>query len=136
MNRRKAREHALQILYQCDFTGKKNSSGLPDNFWNDKDEGADIKKFAEDLVSGTVRNLEQIDRVIQEAAEHWKMDRMAVVDRNILRCAVYELLYRKDIPSAVSINEALEIAKKYSSSEAAPFINGLLDKIARTIGKA
>lgn len=136
MNRRKAREHALQILYQCDFTGQKPEYKSPDNFWHDKDESADVKKFSEDLVSGTIRNLEQIDSVIQQAAEHWKMDRMAAVDRNILRFAVYELLYRTDIPSAVSINEALEIAKKYSSSEAAPFINGLLDKIARNIGKA
>ena len=124
------------MLYQCDFTGKEPEYASPENFWNEKNESSDLKKFSEDLVSGTIRNLQQIDSVIQQAAEHWKMDRMAAVDRNILRCAVYEILYRKDIPSAVSINEALEIAKKYSSSEAAPFINGLLDKIAHDIGKA
>jgi N utilization substance protein B len=86
-------------------------------------------------VQGTIDNLEQIDRVIIEAAEHWEMERMAAVDRNILRFAVYEILYRNDIPSAVTINEALEIAKKYSSLESVPFINGLLDKIARDAGK-
>ncbi|HUJ90817.1 MAG TPA: transcription antitermination factor NusB, partial [Syntrophorhabdales bacterium] len=73
--------------------------------------------------------------VIQEAAEHWDVRRMAAVDRNILRSAVYEILYRNDIPSAVTMNEALEIAKKYSSLESVPFINGLLDKIARDSGK-
>ncbi len=82
-------------------------------------------------MQGTIDNMEEIDRVIKEAAEHWEMERMAAVDRNILRFAVYEILYRSDIPSAVTINEALEIAKKYSSLESAPFINGLLDRIAK-----
>ena len=74
--------------------------------------------------------------MVQEAAEHWDLHRMAAVDRNILRFAVYEILYRPDIPSAVTINEALEIAKKYSSLESVPFINGLLDRIARNCAKA
>jgi transcription antitermination factor NusB len=96
-----------------------------------KKEHTDIKQFSEELVNGTLTNLKEIDSRIRLAAEHWKMDRMASVDRNIMRFAVYELLYRNDIPPAVTINESLEIAKKFSSSEAASFINGLLDKIAR-----
>jgi len=95
-----------------------------------------LKKFARELVSGTLGHLEEIDGMVQEAAEHWKMDRMAAVDRNILRFAVYEIIYRADIPAAVTINEALEIAKKYSSLESASFINGLLDKIAHIHGKS
>lgn len=136
MNRRKAREYALQILFQRDFTGQKPGSESFEDFWTNKKENVNLKSFAEELVNGTINNLEKIDRVIQEAAEHWKIERMAAVDRNILRSAVYEILYRKDIPSAVTINEALEIAKKYSSSESVPFINGLLDKIASNAGKA
>jgi N utilization substance protein B len=136
MNRRKAREYALQLLFQIDFTGKKNEFEIAENFRDNKKEDVSLKKFAEELVSGTISNLVKIDKIIQESAEHWKVDRMAAVDRNILRFAVYEILYRNDIPPAVTINEALEIAKKYSSSDSAPFINGLLDKIAHDSGKA
>jgi len=103
---------------------------------SEKVESADDRQFAEELVKGAIDKIEELDGAIETAAEHWKLERMAVVDRNILRVAVYEILYRNDIPSAVTINEALEIAKKYSSSASAPFINGLLDKIARNIGKA
>jgi transcription antitermination protein NusB len=137
MNRRKAREYALQKLFQREFAGTAYDVLPPDDFWSDKDqkERDDLKGFAEELFKGTIENIGEIDRVIQEAAEHWDVQRMAAVDRNILRFAVYEILYRKDIPSAVTMNEALEIAKKYSSLESAPFINGLLDKIARDAGK-
>ena len=137
MNRRKAREYALQILFQREFAGTVRDVLPPDDFWSDKDRGERdvLKGFAEELVRGTIENIGEIDRAIQEAAEHWDVKRMAAVDRNILRFAVYEILYRKDIPSAVTMNEALEIAKKYSSLESAPFINGLLDKIARDAGK-
>lgn len=130
MNRRKAREYALQMLFQYEFTGNKKEFISLDDFRPDKKEGKGLKKFADELVKGTLENLDEIDRLIQQAAENWEMKRMAAVDRNILRCAVYELLYRKDIPPAVTINEALEIAKKFSSLESVPFINGLLDKIA------
>lgn len=135
MNRRKAREYALQILFQRDFTQGKPEIEPKHDFWADKEAKKDIKEFAENIVNGTIENLSEIDSAIQKAAEHWDMKRMAAVDRNILRFAAYEILCRKDIPSAVTINEALEIAKKYSSSESVPFINGLLDKIARNAGK-
>jgi N utilization substance protein B len=124
------------LLFQIEFTGKKNEFEIAENFRDNKKEDVSLKKFAEELVSGTISNLVKIDKIIQESAEHWKVDRMAAVDRNILRFAVYEILYRNDIPPAVTINEALEIAKKYSSSDSVPFINGLLDKIAHDSGKA
>jgi N utilization substance protein B len=137
MNRRKAREYVLQILFQAEFAGTGCKVLPPDDFWSDKDGKGrdDLKGFANELARGTMENIGEIDRVIQKAAEHWDVRRMAAVDRNILRFAVYEILYRKDIPSAVTMNEALEIAKKYSSLESVPFINGLLDKIARDAGK-
>ena len=136
MNRRKAREHALQMLFQHEFSGDRSSLEFADERSPDKKTNEEIKKFAGELVTGTLKHLEEIDRVVQEAAEHWKMERMAAVDRNILRCAVYEIIYRSDIPAAVTINEALEIAKKYSSLESVSFINGLLDKIAQLHGKS
>jgi len=130
MNRRKAREYALQMLFQHDFIGDLSGLEFREDGLSDKKANEGLKKFARELVSGTLQHLEEIDQVVQEAAEHWKMERMSAVDRNILRCAVYEILYRSDIPAAVTINESLEIAKKYSSLEASSFINGLLDKIA------
>lgn len=136
MRRRRAREYALQILFQIDFKGREVSSNDFEDFWSDKDEVEDVKKFAEDLVKGTIKSLDEIDSRIEEVAENWVLRRMAAVDRNILRFAAYEILYRKDIPSAVTINEAIEIAKKFSSSESAPFINGLLDRLAKEAGKA
>lgn len=136
MNRRKAREYALQMLFQHEFAGDRSGVEFREDGLSEKKANDDLRKFALELVAGTLKHLEEIDRVVQEAAEHWKMERMAAVDRNILRCAVYEILYRHDIPAAVTINEALEIAKKYSSLEASSFINGLLDKIAHIHGKS
>lgn len=136
MKRRKGREYAFQFLFQCDFTGKKPDKKDFDDFWADKGGDTEGREFTEDIVYGTIRHLSEIDEAIQKAAEHWVLQRMAAVDRNILRSATYELLYRKDIPSAVTINEAIEIAKRYSSVESAAFINGILDTIAKgTEGK-
>jgi len=136
MKRRQAREYALQILFRIDFTEKKINKGDFEEFWSDKKESRDVKEFTEKLVRGTLDRLDEIDGMIERVAENWLLKRMAAVDRNILRFAVYEILYRDDIPSAVTINEAIEIAKKYSSTEAAAFLNGVLDKLAKERGKA
>lgn len=136
MKRRKAREYALQILFQIDFTERKIETRDLEEFWADKKERTDVKEFAEGLVRGTLGKLDEIDKMIESVTENWLLKRMAAVDRNILRFAVYEILYRRDIPSAVTINEALEIAKKYSSLDAASFLNGILDRLAREAGKA
>jgi len=136
MRRRRAREYALQILFQIDFKGREVSGNDFEDFWLDKNETGDVKKFAEEIVRGTIKSLDEIDSWIEKVAENWVLRRMAAVDRNILRFAAYEILYRKDIPSAVTINEAIEIAKKFSSSESAPFINGILDRLAKEVGKA
>lgn len=135
MKRRKAREYALQIIFQIDFREKKIDSKDFENFWSGRNESKDVKEFTEGLVKGTLSKIDEIDLMIKRVAENWILERMAAVDRNILRFATYELLYRKDIPSAVTINEAIEIAKKFSSTEAAPFINGILDRLAKEVGK-
>jgi N utilization substance protein B len=136
MKRRKAREYALQILFQADFTERTIDRKDLEDFWSEKKESRDVREFTEDLVKGTLRRLDEIDLMIEKVTEHWLLKRMAAVDRNILRFAAYEILFRSDIPSAVTINEAIEIAKKYSSKEAAPFLNGVLDRLAREAGKA
>jgi N utilization substance protein B len=135
MKRRKAREYALQILFQTDFTGQKYDGQALSEFWSGRKENADVRKFAEDLVKGTLARLEEVDAAIEKVTENWLLKRMAAVDRNILRFAAYEILYRQDIPAAVTINEALEISKKYSSSESASFLNGVLDRLAKLEGK-
>lgn len=128
MKRRLAREYVLQYLFQLEFRNKNYSDSVSDFLSKEKDP--EVKKFASDIIKGTISMLDEIDLAIKNIAEHWEIERMAAVDRNILRFAAYELLYRNDIPPAVTINEAIEIAKKYSTSESATFINGILDKIA------
>ncbi len=138
MKRRRAREYVLQILFQIEITGNKLSDDVLNEFWKDKDEATEVKEFTQSIVSGTIEHIVPLDEIIKNAAEHWSLDRMAVVDKNILRAAAYELIYRADIPASVAINEALEIAKKYSTEESASFLNGILDKIAKekiTVGK-
>ena len=123
-------------MFRLDFTEKVIDSKDLEEFWSDKEAPDDVRKFAEDLVRGTLNRLDDIDAMIEKVTENWLLKRMAAVDRNILRFAAYELLYRKDIPPAVTINEAIEIAKKFSSTESAPFINGILDKLSKGIKKA
>ncbi|MBI4682385.1 MAG: transcription antitermination factor NusB [Nitrospirae bacterium] len=131
MKRRRAREYALQILFQLDLTGNKISDKVFEEFWEGNEEEQEVKEFTYQIVENTRTHLSEIDKIIKKAAENWAIERMAVIDRSILRAATYELVYRTDIPKSVVINEALEIAKKYSTEESAPFINGILDKIAR-----
>ncbi len=128
MKRRLAREYALQMLFQRDFIESEEELAV---FWEGKDVDPEVREFANRIARGTLKNLNEIDEAIKASAEHWVLERMAAVDRNILRAGAYELLYRDDIPRAVAINEAIEIAKKFSSSESASFINGILDRIAK-----
>ncbi|MFH0855739.1 MAG: transcription antitermination factor NusB [Candidatus Omnitrophota bacterium] len=126
-----AREFALQVLYQLDMTGDTPENAL-DNFWsNRKDEEVDagLKEFSFELVEGVVQNQEEIDKRIVQFAANWQLKRMAVVDRNIMRLGVFELIFRGDIPPKVSINEAVELAKKFSGSESGKFVNAILDKV-------
>ena len=135
MRRRKAREHALQILYQLDIKKEKPSASILKNFWAEYNPDNEVKLFAEEIVKGTFKHLAKINGLIHQCAKNWSLDRMAVVDRNVLRMAVYEILYRLDIPTSVTINEAIEIAKKYGTDESGSFVNGILDSVARMTGK-
>lgn len=128
--RTQARSFALQILYQIDITGDNYTDSL-DNFWQYMQAGVEeqIKTFTCELVKGVIDNIETIDKKLKEYAVNWQIERMAVVDRNVLRLGCYELIFRDDIPPKVSINEAVDLAKIYSGSEAGKFVNGILDKI-------
>jgi transcription antitermination factor NusB len=127
-----AREYALQVLYKLDITHDKDPEVVLANFWLmgvEEEVEESVKVFAAELVKGVLSNLESIDKDISQYATNWKLERMAVVDRNILRLSAYELLFKEDIPPKVSINEAVELAKKYSEPKSAKFVNGVLDKI-------
>ncbi len=128
--RRKARESALQMLFAADVA-KTLGSVLTINYWNelsDAESDDATREFADKLTVGTLRELATIDERIRTRAEHWRIERMAIVDRNVLRLAVYEFLF-EETPHTVVINEALEIARRFSTFEATQFINGILDAI-------
>ncbi|MGA9043115.1 MAG: transcription antitermination factor NusB [Terriglobales bacterium] len=134
--RRKSRELVLQMLFQADM-GKQGADDVRRVFWNErKDIGPEVQGFAEDLFRVATDRTAEIDGLIEGHAEHWRMERMAAVDRNILRAAVAELLGYPATPRAVIINEALEIARKFSAPESVQFINGVLDSVGRDLGKA
>ena len=136
MKRRRSREYALQVLFQLELTGSELNDEMLNDFWEGNDEDDEVKEFTYKIVRTALKNREKIDETIQRAAEHWSLERMASIDRNILRAATCELLYRTDIPPSVVINEAIEVAKKYSTEDSGPFINGILDKIAHGLSSA
>ena len=127
--RRKARELALQLLYQLDVQGEEHAEPHLDDFWLRHPVDREAREFAEALVLGTKRHEAEIDELIARYAENWELDRMAVVDRNILRQGIFELRWGTGVPPKVAINEALEVAKKFSTQESSRFINGILDRI-------
>ena len=130
--RRRGREISLQILYKMDITDISLEDALAtfrDNF-NVKEESW---AFAELLTKGVCHNLDEINTLIEGQSQHWKLDRMPVTDRNIIRIAAYELLHMDDIPSKVSLNEAIELGKLYGSEESSAFINGILDNIHKNL---
>lgn len=133
--RTKAREYALQLLYKFDITHEPLDDW--DSFWLQQDEGLsdEVKEFARKIVLDTLKHLEEIDKRISSFATNWQLKRMAVVDRNVLRMGAFELLYLEDIPAKVSINEAVDLAKKYSGDESGKFVNGILDRIREDAGK-
>ena len=134
--RRKARECALQMLFAADVADTHRTS-LTRDFWKElSDDNFDeaTRDFADNLTLGTLRRLTEIDDKIRTRAEHWRIERMAIVDRNILRLAVNEFLF-EDTPHTVVINEALEIARRFSTYEATQFINGILDAIKKDLEK-
>jgi N utilization substance protein B len=133
-SRRKARECALQMLFAADVS-ETRADELVRAFWAelaDGELGPQARDFATRLATGTLENLSEVDERIRSRAEHWRISRMAIVDRNVLRLAVYEFLH-EPTPRTVTINEALEIARRFSTYEATQFINGILDAIKRDL---
>lgn len=133
--RTKARELALQMLYELDIR-KEALEPFIDDFWkrpfghkSHESVEKEVREFATSLAKGTTEHLEEIDKLISSYAQNWQLKRMAVIDRNIIRMGSFELLFLKDIPQKVSINEAVELAKKYGDVESSKFVNGILDRI-------
>jgi N utilization substance protein B len=126
-SRHQARERALQILFQYDIHGK----GGPwlDQFWQEYPLEDATRKFAEQLVDGVLSHRKELDALIGACATNWKVERMPIVDRNILRAGCYELLYLPEVPAKVTMNEAIELAKSFGDDEASKFVNGVLDKV-------
>ncbi len=130
--RRRAREYALQMLFQWDIT-RDFIDTIAASFWENTEEPPAVQEFAHRLVTNTIDHVEEIDAIIRRHAEHWRLDRMAVVDRNILRLATQEFMFDKETPKNVVINEAIEIARRYSAQESPQFINGILDSIKKEL---
>jgi N utilization substance protein B len=151
--RREARERAVQFLFQYDLNKPENLDEAIDLFWETQraaalaeDKGAaswgektelpapstndaEVRKFSDPLIRGAVEHRDESDELIRKYAKNWDIKRMAAVDRNILRLAIYEMLHRDDIPPVVSINEAVDIAKRFSTRDSGKFVNGILDKV-------
>ena len=127
-SRRRSREMAIQVLYQVDMAQSDLTEALR-LFCEHFNAPESIRDFASDLARGAHEHREEVDTLIKRFSEHWRLERMPAVDRNILRLAIYELLYRPDIPAKVSINEAVDLGKKYGSEDSGSFINGILDRI-------
>lgn len=157
--RREARERAVQFLFQRDLNPDDDISEALNRFWESQSKAAQqlekgdalwnvkvelpppttgevtVRAFAEPLIFGVLDNQERIDAEIVKHAANWSIERIAVVDRNILRLAIYEMFYRQDIPPVVTINEAVDIAKRFSTEESGKFVNGILDKIKASLNR-
>jgi N utilization substance protein B len=120
------------MLFQIDMAGDAPADVYP-HFWKEHDAETEVKTFAEGLVEGVMRERGALDRIIAGSADHWRIERMAVVDRNILRLAVYELAWLPETPSVVVLDEAIEVGKKFGSEQSGSFINGILDAVRKRI---
>ncbi|HMP72455.1 MAG TPA: transcription antitermination factor NusB [Kiritimatiellia bacterium] len=128
--RREARMWAIQVLYQIELNPETPEASLA-QFWSTRKAGPKLRQFTEALVLGVRGNLAGLDATLQAYAEHWDLHRMNIVDRNILRVALYEMEYREDVPPVVSINEAIDLAKQFNGVESGRFVNGILDRICK-----
>jgi N utilization substance protein B len=131
-SRRKSREYAMQMLYQWEV-GRHTPAQVSSTFFADKRAEAEVEGFARQLFEGAVKEIDHLDRLVRGQAENWRLERMAAVDRSILRVALYELLHHPETPPAAVINEALEIARRFSGEDSVEFVNGILDGILKTL---
>jgi len=133
-SRSRCREWALQFLYQAEFAGPCQPEAV-ERFWHHFQAEGAPPAYLEALVSGVADHLEELDAFIVRYSEHWRLSRMTIVDRNLLRLAIYELLYQPEIPPKVVINEAVEMAKRYGSEASGGFVNGILDQVRLSLGR-
>ncbi len=129
-----AREAALQMLFAIDATGHDADQAISD-FWRELPGDAEGREYADALVRGVRSDADQLDERIRAASQNWRIERMARIDRNALRLGTYELLTRTDVPRAVVLDEAVELAKRFGSDESSKFVNGVLDRIADDLGR-
>ena len=134
-SRRKGREAALQMLFQLDGTGLEAEDVIA-GFWNHLSETREGEEFATSIVSGYWNTQADVDKTISDVSHHWRIERMTKVDRNILRLSAYELNNFEDIPRRVTLNEAVELAKRFGTEASPGFVNGILDRIAADLGKS
>jgi len=127
-SRRKSRELAMQFLYNLEMNHQDIDDALR-YFWEMNPADESCREFAENIIRGAMEHKQEIDSIIDKFTINWDIERIAIVDRNVLRIGIYEMLFRDDIPPVVSINEAVDIAKKYSTGESGKFVNGILDKV-------
>lgn len=130
ISRRMARQAALEVLYQIEV-----SDALPDEVFNTRQrvKGQPVADFTYNAVKGVISNQEYIDKLIDQCSENWSIDRISVIDKNIMRIAIYEMVFENDIPFSISINEAIELAKRYGSEDSGKFINGVVAKVATVL---
>lgn len=133
--RKKSRELALQILYQIEMNGGDAEENF-NRFWQHFSPSEELKAFSQTIVKGVCNHREEIDTLIEKHSEHWRLKRMTIVDRNILRSAIFELMFCPDIPTKVILNEAIELSKKFSSEKSSSFVNGILDKASHQLDRS
>jgi N utilization substance protein B len=133
-SRSRCREWALQFLYQTEFAGAHRSEAV-EQFWRHFHQQGAPPAYLRELVEGVASHQEELDAFIVRYSEHWRLSRMTIVDRNLLRLAIYELLYQPRIPPKVVINEAVEMAKRYGSEASGGFVNGILDQVRLAVGR-
>jgi N utilization substance protein B len=133
-SRSQCRDWALQFLYQAEFAGPHRPEAL-EQFWRHFQTEDAPPAYLLELVSGVTSHVEELDVFIVRYSEHWRLERMTIVDRNLLRLAIYELLYQPHIPAKVVINEAVEMAKRFGSEASGGFVNGILDQVRMSVGR-
>lgn len=133
ISRSRCREWALQFLYEAEYVGHRQGGAI--RFYRHFENKGQVPDYLVKLVEGVAAHQEELDALIRQNSEHWRLERMASVDRNLLRLALYELLHEPAIPAKVVINEAVELAKRYGSEESGAFINGILDRIRQDVGR-
>jgi N utilization substance protein B len=130
--RRKSREIIVQVLYQMDMSDGDAEENF-NLFWQHFNPSDELKEFSHEVVQGVCKHREEIDALIEKHSKHWRLKRMPIIDKNILRAAIFELMFCPDTPVKVIINEAIELGKKFSSEKSSPFINGILDKVSHQV---